>query len=42
MVIAKGGQEFVVEVKPSIESLARFIVAESMWGAYKLKYHMDK
>jgi hypothetical protein len=42
MVIAKGGQEFVVEVKPSIESLARFIVAESMWGAYKLKYQMDK
>ncbi len=40
MVISKGSKEFAVEVKVSEKNLARFIVAESMWDAYKLKYRL--
>jgi hypothetical protein len=43
MVISKGSQEFVVEVKTfNDENLAKFIVTEAMWDAYKLKYQVPQ
>jgi hypothetical protein len=41
MVISKGSKEYAVEIKMSEESLSRFIVAEAMWEAYKLKYKIS-